>query len=119
MVIHKPSTKKGYYGADVTGPVFKRIAQKIYTDSPLIDRVKEVEIPLPEITSDFEQYHDQLQKNHEVVPNVVGMEGMDAVSLLENLGMNVITKGQGEVKQQSLRSGEQIKKGRKIVLNLS
>src|SRR5690554_7744071 len=28
VVIHKPSVKKGYYGADVSGPVFKRIAQK-------------------------------------------------------------------------------------------
>lgn len=119
VVIHKPSTKKGYYGADVTGPVFKRIAQKIYTDSPLIDEVKEMEVPLPEVTADFQQYHDQLHKNHSGVPNVVGMEGMDAVSLLENLGMNVITKGQGEVKQQSLPSGEEIKKGRKIVLSLS
>jgi cell division protein FtsI (penicillin-binding protein 3) len=37
VVIHKPSTKVGYYGADVSGPVFKRIAQKIYTDTPIID----------------------------------------------------------------------------------
>jgi cell division protein FtsI (penicillin-binding protein 3) len=28
VVIHKPSADKGYFGADVTGPVFKRIAQK-------------------------------------------------------------------------------------------
>ena len=28
VVIYKPSIKVGYYGADVTGPVFKRIAQK-------------------------------------------------------------------------------------------
>ena len=42
VVIHKPSTKKGYYGADVSGPVFKAIAQKIFTDSPLIDEVKSI-----------------------------------------------------------------------------
>ncbi len=40
VVIHKPSTKVGYYGADVSGPVFKRIAQKIYTDTPLLMRLK-------------------------------------------------------------------------------
>ncbi|RZJ68011.1 MAG: penicillin-binding protein 2, partial [Flavobacterium sp.] len=32
VIIHKPSAGKGYYGADVSGPVFKRIAQKIFTD---------------------------------------------------------------------------------------
>jgi len=31
VVIHKPKFEVGYYGADVSGPVFKRIAQKIYT----------------------------------------------------------------------------------------
>jgi cell division protein FtsI (penicillin-binding protein 3) len=30
VVVHKPSTAlNNYYGADVAGPVFKRIAQKI------------------------------------------------------------------------------------------
>lgn len=28
VVIHKPHVAKGYYGADVSGPVFRRIAQK-------------------------------------------------------------------------------------------
>src|SRR5690606_27392415 len=31
VVIHRP-TKHSYYGGDVAGPVFKRIAQKIFTD---------------------------------------------------------------------------------------
>jgi cell division protein FtsI (penicillin-binding protein 3) len=35
VVVHKPSTvNNNYYGADVAGPVFKRIAQKIFTDVP-------------------------------------------------------------------------------------
>ena len=28
VVVHKPDKTVGYYGADVAGPVFKRIAQK-------------------------------------------------------------------------------------------
>jgi cell division protein FtsI (penicillin-binding protein 3) len=32
VVVHKPSTALNYYGA-VAGPVFKRIAQKIFTDA--------------------------------------------------------------------------------------
>ncbi|MEN9488127.1 MAG: hypothetical protein RL494_392, partial [Bacteroidota bacterium] len=32
VVVHKPNTSKNnYYGADVAGPVFKRIAQKVFT----------------------------------------------------------------------------------------
>ena len=42
VVIHEPDKSVGYYGADVSGPVFKKIAQKIYTDSPLIDEVDDV-----------------------------------------------------------------------------
>jgi len=119
IVIHKPSTKKGYYGADVTGPVFKRIAQKIFTDSPLIDEVEERNLKAPEISKDFETYYTHYQKRIEKVPNVVGMTGMDAISILENLGLKVITKGNGTVTTQSIPSGETIKKGEKIVLDLS
>ncbi len=119
VVIHKPSTKKGYYGADVTGPVFKRIAQKIFTGSPLMD---EVSIPievLPEVAVDYGNYTEKMQHNGSLVPNVIGMMGMDAVSLLENLGMKVVTQGNGEVVDQSLPSGEPLKKGQKIILSLS
>lgn len=119
VVIHKPSTKKGYYGADVTGPVFKRIAQKIFTDSPLIDEVEERNLKAPKISKDFETYYTHYQKRIEKVPNVVGMTGMDAISILENLGFKVIIKGNGTVTTQSIPSGETIKKGEKIVLNLS
>ena len=40
VVIHEPDKSVGYYGADVSGPVFKKIAQKIYTDAPVIDEVE-------------------------------------------------------------------------------
>src|SRR6056300_942887 len=35
VVINKPNTNLGIYGADVSGPVFKTIAQKIFIDTPL------------------------------------------------------------------------------------
>lgn len=119
VVIHKPSIKKGYYGADVTGPVFKRIAQKIYTDSPIIDEVPLLENVLPEIAKDYSDYAERIRYGSQMVPNVVGMVGMDAISLLENLGLKVITQGQGEVVSQSVPSGEPLKKGQRIVLSLS
>jgi len=49
---------------------------------------------------------------------VRGMAGMDAVSLLENLGLKVKVVGNGTVKYQSLEPGEIIGKGNQIVLNL-
>ncbi|MBW2936696.1 transpeptidase family protein [Aureisphaera sp. CAU 1614] len=119
VVIHKPSTKKGFYGADVTGPVFKRIAQKIFTDSPLIDEVNEENPKAPLVSKDFETYYAKVQKGGSKVPNVVGMTGMDAISILENLGLKVVTQGNGTVKEQSIPSGEKIQKGKKIILNLS
>lgn len=119
VVIHKPSIKKGFYGGDVSGPVFKRIAQKIYTDSQNIEPVEQIEEVDPFIEQDFEQYYAQLHSNTKTVPNVTGMPAMDAVSLLENLGFSVQLIGRGTVVKQSLPSGENFQKGQKIILNLS
>lgn len=119
VIIHKPSTKKGFYGADVSGPVFKRIAQKIFTDSPNIDSVEDVEKTDPVIEKDYEKYYAKLQQTPKTIPNVTGMAGMDAVSLLENLGLRVQVVGNGTVSSQSLKSGENLKKGQLITLNLS
>ena len=119
VIIHKPSTKKGFYGADVSGPVFKRIAQKIFTESRNIDKVESIEQPDPTIEKDFERYYAKLQQPAKTIPNVTGMAGMDAVSLLENLGLRVQVVGNGTVASQSIKSGETLKKGQTITLNLS
>ena len=54
-----------------------------------------------------------------MVPNVRGMSGMDAVALLENLGLKVRFRGSGKVTTQSIKSGEKIIKNKTIVLKLS
>jgi len=118
VVIHKPSTKKGYYGADVTGPVFKRIAQKIFTDSPLIDSVNNIDDSDPLLASDYEKYYENAQTNMIKMPDVIGMAGMDAISLLENAGLKVRLMGNGTVTQQSLTQGASIKNGQQITLQL-
>lgn len=119
VVIHKPSTKKGYYGADVTGPVFKRIAQKIFTDSPRIAEIDEVNAADPTIEKDYETYFKKAQTRYQKIPDVIGMAGMDAVSILENLGLRVKIVGNGTVDSQSIPSGAKIEQGTQIVLNLS
>ncbi|MGB1450420.1 MAG: peptidoglycan D,D-transpeptidase FtsI family protein, partial [Marinirhabdus sp.] len=83
VVIHKPSTKIGYYGSDVTGPVFKRIAQKIYTHSAFKTEVAAIDETATLIKNDFETYYTKAQLRYQKIPDVKGMAGMDAVSLLE------------------------------------
>ncbi len=118
VVIHKPSTKKGYYGADVTGPVFKRIAQKIFTDSPRISRIAKVNEVDEELSGDFENYYSKVQQTKSTVPDVSGMAGMDAVSLLENMGMRVEIRGNGTVAEQSMEPGSAFRKRQIIQLTL-
>ncbi len=119
VVIHKPSTKKGIYGADVSGPVFKRIALKIYTDSPETTEVENIDAEDVSIEDDFQAYYTMTQEDFKVMPNVTGMPGMDALSLLENLGLRVKIIGSGIVLNQSIKSGTTLKKGGQIILKLS
>lgn len=121
VVIHKPSTKVGYYGADVTGPVFKRIAQKIYTDTPIIDDVKTLDFNSKLVNEDYESYFDNVNKYKELMPSVVGMSAMDAIALLENLQVNVKVKlkGSGTVKSQSVDKHQKLKPNQTIVLEAS
>ncbi len=119
VVIHKPDNRVGYYGADVSGPVFKRIAQKIYTDTPIEDTIESLEVKDDKISKDFEKYYTVAQKSNKLMPNVVGMPVMDALSLLENMGLSVIVSGKGTVKNQSIPAGEKIKSNQKVALSLS
>lgn len=119
VIIHEPNKKKGIYGADVSGPVFKSIAQKIYTNSPLIDTVDEFNITDKNLEEAYQSFYEKAQKNYEVIPNVKGMSGMDAISLLENLGLQVKVEGNGKVKEQSLEAGKKIEVNSTIVLRLS
>ena len=47
------------------------------------------------------------------------MKGMDAVALLENLGLKVKVIGVGRVKKQSLTSGQAFNKNQTIIIELS
>src|SRR5690606_2499577 len=119
VVIHKPKVSTGFYGADVTGPVFKSIAQKIYVESPNIDYIENLDVMQASTIDNAALYYSKSQKNHTTVPDVKGMAGMDAISLLENLGLHVSVIGNGMVKRQSIPQGEKLIKGKIIVLELS
>lgn len=115
VVIHNPDKKIGYYGADVSGPVFKSIAQKIYTSSLLIDTIEDIDSSTVEVEKKYAKYDQILGKYKTIVPNVIGMDAMDAIAIMENLGLNVKISGSApKVSAQSISGGEYIG-GRKTI----
>ncbi len=116
VVIHKPDLKKGYYGADVSGPVFKDIAHKIYTSNHIINEIDRDVPNFASVQNNFNSYYTKSNKEFNSIPNVKGMATMDAIPLLENIGLKVSLKGEGKVKEQSISAGEKLIKGVTIVL---
>ena len=120
VVVHEPSTSKNnYYGADVAGPVFKRIAQKIFTDAPSTNEIKNLNKKNINQEKSYANYYTKAQKKQNNIPNVKGMSGMDAIALLGNLGLNIKVKGTGKVKSQSIQPGQSFNKSTTIILELS
>lgn len=120
VVVHEPSTAgNDYYGAGVAGPVFKRIAQKIFTDAPSMNEIKDLNKKNLKQERNYAEYYTKAQENPTTIPNLKGMSGMDAVALLGNLGMKVKVIGVGKVKKQSILAGQNINKNATIILELS
>lgn len=119
VVIHDPDKKKGYYGATVAAPVFKEIAQKTYTSTPIESEIVQEIISSERIRNQYASFNNVINGDDKIVPNVKGMPAMDAISLLENFGLKVKVEGVGKVKKQSIKKGTPIKKGATIILNLS
>ena len=119
VVIHKPNKTKGYYGNVVAAPVFKKIAQKIYSETPIVQDQKfsnEINI-IKKDDNDTNPYYMSL--NSSIMPDLSKMELMDAIALLENFGMKVIIQGKGKKITQSIKKGKRIKKNQKIILRLT
>ena len=119
VVIHKPNLQKGYCGGDVSGAVFKDIAQKIYTSNHIINSVKNKTPNFKGVQNNYENYYAKSNKEVNSIPNLKGMAAMDAISLLENLGLKVDLEGKGKVTEQSINEGEKIVKGSIIKIKLS
>ncbi|PWA06497.1 penicillin-binding protein [Flavobacterium psychrotolerans] len=120
VVVHEPNTSKNnYYGADVAGPVFKRIAQKIFTDAFSTNEIKNLNKKNAKQEQNYSNYYAKGHGNQNVIPNLKGMPGMDAVALLGNLGIKVKIIGVGKVKMQSIQPGQNSNKNTIITLELS
>lgn len=120
VVVHKPdASHNNYYGADVAGPVFKKIAQKIFTDSPSTNQIQSIDKKIEIQENDYKANDPKAFISKNTIPNLKGMAGMDAVALLGKLGVKVKVKGFGKVKSQSIPAGEKYSKETTIVLELS
>ncbi|CAM1339301.1 penicillin-binding protein [Tenacibaculum aestuarii] len=119
VVVHSPKKEKGYYGATVAAPIFKEIAQKIYTSTAINKQFVADKISDEVIDNEYQEYYQNLRKYKTIMPKVTGMSGMDAIALLENMGLKVKFSGVGKVKEQSVENGKKVEKGATIYLKLS
>jgi len=118
VVIHKPDKAVGFFGADVAGPVFKDVAQKIYTSNHVIESIENITPEFASVQKNYNAYNALSDKGLNSIPNLKGMAAMDAISLLENLGLKVKVVGNGKVAEQSIKQGVQLKKGSTIIIKL-
>jgi cell division protein FtsI (penicillin-binding protein 3) len=119
VVVKNPKKSIGYYGGLVSAPVFQKIAQKIHTITPETTIYKDSKSSFALLDKEYQNYSIVQNSIKNQMPDVVGMSVMDAVSILENLGLQVNFSGNGIVKTQSIKQGEQIKKGLKVALSVS
>ena len=119
-VIQKPVNKKNIFILK-GGSNDKKIAQKIFTDTPIIDEVETLEVKNAKAESQFEAYYKLAQNHKTIMPNVVGLPAMDAIALLENMQVDVKIEllGAGIVKKQSVREKVKLNSNQTIVLNAS
>jgi cell division protein FtsI (penicillin-binding protein 3) len=119
VVIHEPDKSVGYYGADVSGPVFKKIAQKIYTDAPTVASIEKLNLKCKIVEREYQDYYEISQNYKSIMPNLKGMPAMDAIAILENMGLNVTIIGRGIVRKQSVKTGQKVTLQTNITLELS
>lgn len=146
VVVNKPDKSVGYYGSNVAAPAFHEVANKMYAETPqqlpqedlgpldvqakglLADAGALFDLyglPKPEQSSwatfSFGEKGWDLQPMvvDQEVPDVRGMELMDALYLLENLGLEVKVSGKGKVSRQSIKPGTALTYYKSISLVLS
>lgn len=154
VVISNPMGGK-YYGASVSAPVFKEIAEKVYaTELGITDETANYPANADKYTKasmawyedvneyctmagvrmvDAELNSEWVKVSHsvnggvamksvelddEIVPDLTGMNVMDAVYLIESMGWKVSFSGRGLVESQSVKAGTKLEKGKTISLKL-
>jgi cell division protein FtsI (penicillin-binding protein 3) len=145
VVVTKPKSTLGFYGNIVAAPVFKEIRDLLYAEEPIDIPPFDVSIAanymgeVQEVNSIHKELNYQLSSEDQkkallksnktyseifiiedgLMPDLNGMACMDAVYLLENIGLQVKLNGKGKVRTQSLKAGNKIKGTKKVTLSLS
>ena len=145
VVVSKPKKEIGFYGNIVAAPVFKELRDNLFAEEAI--EIPEIaksfnhdyigsskDLNAIHKVLDYPKYQasqnerwlksdntafQTLEFSGDVIPDVKGMVAMDALYLLENMGLEVDFKGQGKVVKQSLKAGAKIKENQIIELILS
>ena len=144
VVVTKPKKELGFYGNIVAAPVFKEIRNSLYAEEPVSVPLNQSAMATSDkgLSFDLNQIYKELKHplyqssannlwlnasntgfkplsiEDGVMPNLHGMSSMDAVYLLENLGLSVAVFGKGKVANQSLKTGQLYKDNQKVTLSL-
>ncbi len=144
VVVTKPKKEIGFYGNVVAAPVFKELRDALFAEEAV-----EVPVFIENIIHEYVGKYEEINALHQVLdkplnplksksliyfqdnqfktlalkdqsmPNVEGMPAMDALYILENLGLKVQIKGKGLVKSQSIKPGLEIIENQKVALRLA
>ncbi|MDC1063334.1 penicillin-binding transpeptidase domain-containing protein [Flavobacteriales bacterium] len=153
MVVVNNPKENGFYGGNVSAPIFKEISDKVFAadisihnsiliaeqikDSPNLTQGKTEDMSklLDNLSLEYEKTKSNwmvpsyssmkislerrsIEKDFEegLMPNLFGMNLLDAVYLLENAGLKVEIKGKGHVVNQSIKKGDRFLADQKISL---
>ena len=153
MVVVNNPKENGFYGGNVSAPIFKEISDKVFAadisihNSILIaEQIKDTPNLTQGKTEDMSKLLDNLSLEYEktksnwmvpsyssmkislerrsiekdfeegLMPNLFGMNLLDAVYLLENAGLKVEIKGKGHIVNQSIKKGDRFLADQKISL---
>ena len=79
---------------------------------------KEINIKRSEISISLEKTK-QTKTNKNEIPDLIGKSNLDAISIVQKLGLNFKIIGEGRVIKQSIKAGTRIKEGELIILEFS
>lgn len=153
MVVVNNPKENGFYGGNVSAPIFKEISDKVFAadisihnsiltaektkDTPNLTQGKTEDMSklLDNLSLEYEKTKSNwmvpaysskkislerrsIEKDFEkgLMPNLFGMNLLDAVFLLENAGLKVEIKGKGHIVNQSIKKGDSFLADQKISL---
>lgn len=115
VVVSKPNPALGYYGSTVAAPVFRAIADEVYRSTPRPEEIEVIEEPMI-AEAPLENIRTSLENG--VIPDLRGKNGMEIISILENLGYDVQIEGAGKIQRQWPNPGTSYSPHRTVVLKL-